>query len=86
LVRNGSYTEPIGWRLLTATGELSQLAGWVASDAGRLADAQRIYLSGASAAQAAGNDPLVAQLFSTLSYQLANIGKATTGCCWLVPQ
>ncbi len=75
LVRNGSYAESTGQRLLTATGELSQLAGWVASDAGHLADAQRMYLSGASAAQAAGNDPLVAQLFSTLSYQLANNGN-----------
>jgi hypothetical protein len=74
LVRNGSYSESTGRRLLTATGELSQLAGWVASDAGYLADAQKMYLSGASAAQTARNDPLVAQLFSTLSYQVANHG------------
>jgi transcriptional regulator with XRE-family HTH domain len=75
LVRRASYAEPIGVRLLTAVGELSQLAGWVASDAGRHADAQRVYLSGASAAEMAGNDPLVAQLFSTLSYQIANVGN-----------
>jgi transcriptional regulator with XRE-family HTH domain len=73
LVRNGSYVEPIGRRLLTATGELAQLAGWVASDAGRYADAQRLYLGGVSAAEEAGNDSLAAQLFSSLSYQIANV-------------
>ncbi len=73
LVRNGSYTEPIGRRLLTATGELAQLAGWVASDAGKYADAQRLYLGGVSAAEEASNDSLAAQLFSSLSYQVANV-------------
>lgn len=73
LVRNGSYTEPIGRRLLTATGELAQLAGWVASDAGKYADAQRLYLGGADAAKEAGNNSLAAQLFSSLSYQIANV-------------
>jgi hypothetical protein len=76
LVRNASYTDPTGIRLLTAVGELSQLAGWVASDAGRHAEAQRVYLSGACAAETAGNNSPAAQLFSTLSYQLANIGHS----------
>lgn len=75
LVRNGSYAESTGQRLLTVTGELAQLAGWVASDAGRYAEAERIYLSGVSAAQQADNQPLAAQLFSTLSYQIANVGN-----------
>lgn len=75
LVRNGSYSDTTGRRLLTATGELAQLAGWVASDAGKYADAERLYLGGVSAAGEAGNDPLVAQLFSSLSYQIANVGQ-----------
>jgi transcriptional regulator with XRE-family HTH domain len=75
LVRNGSYVEPIGRRLLTATGELAQLAGWVASDAGKYADAQRLYLGGVSAAEESGNDSLAAQLFSSLSYQVANVAN-----------
>ncbi|MGO1050379.1 helix-turn-helix domain-containing protein [Crossiella sp. CA198] len=79
LVRNGSYTEVTGRRLLTAAGELSQLAGWVASDAGRYGEAQRYYLSGVSAADAADNHCLAAQLFSSLSYQLSNTGKAADG-------
>jgi len=62
--------------LLTVVGELAQLAGWVASDAGRYTEAQRIYLDGVSAAQCVDNRPLAAQLLSSLSYQIANVGKA----------
>lgn len=61
-------------RLLTAVGELAQLAGWIASDAGRHAEAQRHYLHGVSAARAAGRADLAANLFSSLSYQFANVG------------
>ena len=71
-----SYTEKIGRRLLTVVGELAQLAGWVASDAGRYTEAQRIYLDAVSAAQSADDRPLAAQLLSSLSYQIANVGKA----------
>ncbi|MGH3696536.1 MAG: helix-turn-helix domain-containing protein [Pseudonocardiaceae bacterium] len=74
-VQSASYTEEIGRRLLTVVGELAQLAGWVASDAGRCAQAQRVYLDGVSAAQAAGNRPLAAQLLSSLSYQIATVGN-----------
>lgn len=74
VVRSASYTEKIGHRLLTVVGELAQLAGWVASDAGRYVAAQRIYLNGVSAAHCADDRPLAAQLLSSLSYQIANIG------------
>ncbi|SDD78682.1 helix-turn-helix domain-containing protein [Actinokineospora iranica] len=74
LVREGSYAGPVGQSLFTVTGELAQLAGWVASDAGRHTEAQRLYLDGVSVASEADNDPLVAQLFSSLSYQIANVG------------
>lgn len=76
VVQSASYTEKIGRRLLTVVGELAQLAGWVASDAGRYTEAQRIYLNGVSAAQSADDRPLAAQLLSSLSYQIANVGKA----------
>ncbi|WP_406268874.1 helix-turn-helix domain-containing protein [Nocardia sp. NBC_00881] len=75
VVLEASYTERVGQRLLTAIGELSQLAGWVASDAGRYLDAQRIYLDGVSAATAAGYRALAGQLLSSLSYQIANVGN-----------
>lgn len=75
VVQSASYTDRIGRRLLTVAGELAQLAGWVASDAGRYTEAQRIYLDGVSAAQCVDNRPLAAQLLSSLSYQIANVGK-----------
>lgn len=75
LTRIASYPDPLGGRLLTVVAELAQLAGWVASDAGRYQHAQRIYLSGVTAAQAAGDRPLGAQLLSSLAYQIANIGN-----------
>ena len=75
IVNEASYTEDIGRRLLTVVGELAQLAGWVASDVGRYVEAQRIYLSGVSAAQAAGDSTLAGQLLSSLSYQIANVGN-----------
>lgn len=74
LVSDGSYTAATGRRLLTVVGELSQLAGWVASDAGRYLTAEHTYLSGVSAAREAGDDVLAGQLLSSLAYQIANVG------------
>ncbi|MGP4020603.1 helix-turn-helix domain-containing protein [Saccharopolyspora sp. 5N708] len=75
LVRSASFSEPVGRRLFTAVGELAQLAGWIASDAGRYAEAQRLYISGVGAAAGAFDRVLGAQLLSSLSYQVANIGN-----------
>ncbi|WP_026284400.1 helix-turn-helix domain-containing protein [Salinispora arenicola] len=75
LARTASYTDASGRRLYTVIGELAQLAGWVASDAGNYSDAQRLYLSGVTAADAAGDRALGAQLLSSLAYQITNIGK-----------
>lgn len=76
VVRDCSYSEDIGRRLLVVVAELAQLAGWVASDAGRYSEAQRIYLDGHDAATTAGDNTLAAQLLSTLSYQIASVGHA----------
>ncbi|SDP76114.1 Helix-turn-helix domain-containing protein [Actinopolyspora xinjiangensis] len=75
VVNEASYTERTGRRLLTVVGELAQLAGWVASDAGHYTEAQRVYLSGVSAASDAGDPGLAGQLLSSLSYQIANVGN-----------
>jgi transcriptional regulator with XRE-family HTH domain len=75
VVTDASYSEPVGRRLLTVVGELAQLAGWVASDAGRYAEAEYVYLNGVSAAQASGDHALAGQLLSSLSYQMANVGN-----------
>jgi tetratricopeptide (TPR) repeat protein len=74
LVRDASYTERTGRQLLGAVGELCQLAGWVASDAGLHPVAERYYLGGVSAAHAADDKPLAANLLSSLAYQIANVG------------
>ncbi|GAA4532361.1 hypothetical protein GCM10023192_24220 [Amycolatopsis samaneae] len=73
-MKRGSYSESVGRRLRVVVGELAQLAGWVASDAGAHVEAERTYLSGVSAAQEAGDTALVGQLLSSLSYQMANVG------------
>jgi hypothetical protein len=62
-------------RRANVIGELAQLAGWVASDAGQYTQAQQHYLSGVIAAEQAGDKTLGAQLLSCLAYQIANIGK-----------
>ncbi|EHR59928.1 helix-turn-helix domain-containing protein [Saccharomonospora cyanea] len=52
--------------------ELGQIAGWVASDAGRTTDAAHLYLTAAKAGEAAGRLDLGASALSSLAYQLAN--------------
>lgn len=75
VVAQTSHDDRVGRRLLTVVGELAQLAGWVASDAGRHVEAERAYLSGVSAARQAGDRALAGQLLSSLSYQMANVGN-----------
>lgn len=74
LVCEGSYTDAVGRQLLTAVGELCQLAGWATADAGQHRNAGRYYTAGISAAQAAGDRPLAGNLISTLAYHVANTG------------
>jgi len=75
LLNEAALTENQAGRVLTAAGELFQLAAWVAADAGLYRDAARYAERGVLAAHAAGNAPLVANVISTFSYQLANIGN-----------
>lgn len=79
ILAEASYAEPVGRRLLTASGELAQLAGWTASDAGRHDVAHRLYVGGVDAAEAAGDTALAANLLSSLSYQLTNTGAERDG-------
>ncbi len=74
LLRTASYDERLGRRLLSAIAELCQLAGWVAMDAGLSVPASRYFTGGVKAAHAANNQPVAANLISTLSYQVANQG------------
>lgn len=75
LLDEAALTEDQTRRLLTVTGELAQLAAWVAADAGLYKQAARYTEGGVLAAHAADNEPLAANVISTLSYQLANTGN-----------
>ena len=75
LLDEASLTEDQTRRLLTATGELAQLAAWVAADAGLYKQAARYTEGGVLAAHAADNEPLAANVISTLAYQVANTGN-----------
>ena len=75
LLDEAALTEDQTRRLLTVTGELTQLAAWVAADAGLYKQAARYTEGGVLAAHAADNEPLAANIISTLSYQLANTGN-----------
>jgi transcriptional regulator with XRE-family HTH domain len=74
LFRAASYSCGIGRRMLVVIGELCQLAGWVTADAGDHRRAARYYTLGVTAAHAAGERPLAANLISTLAYHLSNTG------------
>lgn len=77
LYREGTHTEEVGRDLLRAIGELAQIAGWVASDAGEHAEAERIYRLGMSAARAAGDGVLSGNVAGSLAYQWSNTGRTT---------
>ena len=75
LLGEATLTEDQARRLLTATGELAQLAAWVAADAGLYKQAAKYTEGGVLAAHAADNEALAGNVISTLSYQLANTGN-----------
>jgi transcriptional regulator with XRE-family HTH domain len=76
LYREGTHTDAVGRELLRAIGELAQIAGWVASDAGEHAEAERVYRLGISAAHAAGDGVLSGNVAGSLAYQWSNTGRA----------
>ena len=75
LYRESTHTDQTGRSLLVQIGELAQITGWIASDAGQHAQAERAYRLGISAAREAGDTPLVGNLAGSLAYQYANTGR-----------
>jgi hypothetical protein len=74
-IQEAIYDTAVAKRLLGTAGELCQLAGWVAADAGLYGPASKFLAAGVKAAHAAGDVALAANLISTLSYQTANVGN-----------
>ncbi|MFH8752798.1 helix-turn-helix transcriptional regulator [Streptomyces rimosus] len=77
--REGTHSGEVGRALLGQIGELAQIAGWIASDAGQHGDAERIYRLGISAAMQAGDRTLAGNLAGSLAYQLSNTGGEVEG-------
>ncbi len=79
LYQDSAHSEQVGRTLLTQVGELAQVAGWIASDAGHHDLAERTYQVGVAAAREAGDRLLVGNLAGSLAYQHANIGREREG-------
>ncbi|MET7745213.1 helix-turn-helix transcriptional regulator [Streptomyces sp. NPDC005385] len=79
LFREGSYSGDVGRQLLRQIGELAQIAGWIASDAGQHSEAERIYRLGISAARQAEDHTLAGNIAGSLAYQLSNTGRESEG-------
>ncbi|MCT9108305.1 helix-turn-helix domain-containing protein [Streptomyces mirabilis] len=79
MFREHSYTETTGRQLLVQIGELAQITGWVASDAGQHSEAERVYRLGLSAATQAEDRTLAGNLAGSLAYQLSNVGREVEG-------
>jgi tetratricopeptide (TPR) repeat protein len=79
LYRETRFDEATGNALLVQIGELAQIVGWIASDAGQHDEAERVYKLGISAARQAGDAPLAANLAGSLAYQLSNTGREQEG-------
>ncbi|MEU8139704.1 helix-turn-helix domain-containing protein [Streptodolium elevatio] len=79
LYSDASYSDSVGRELLRGIGELAQIAGWIASDAGRHVEAERIYRLGIVASHRAGDLTLGANLLGSLAYQRSNTGDVRAG-------
>ncbi|MGI5443335.1 helix-turn-helix domain-containing protein [Streptomyces shenzhenensis] len=79
LYRENTHTAEVGRALLVQIGELAQIAGWIASDAGRHEEAERIYRLGLSAARQAEDMTLAGNLAGSLAYQMSNTGRTDEG-------
>ncbi|WFB07750.1 helix-turn-helix domain-containing protein [Streptomyces sp. LX-29] len=79
LYRESTYAEGVGRALLAQIGELAQITGWIASDAGRHEQAERAYRIGIAAARQAGDRPLTGHLTGSLAYQFSNTGRLREG-------
>ncbi|MGW4019927.1 helix-turn-helix transcriptional regulator [Streptomyces sp. NPDC005009] len=79
IYREGTHSSEVARELLRQIGELAQIAGWIASDAGQHDEAERIYRLGISAARQAEDFTLAGNIAGSLAYQLSNTGRESEG-------
>lgn len=72
LLRDASYTEETGKRLLGVLAEQAQQAGWAAFDGGRHNDSTVLYEASHEAAVEAGDTELAGNALAFLAYQALN--------------
>ena len=79
LLTDGRYDHTTGQRLLSATAELAQLAGWQAYDTAEHSIAQRYLVLALDLARAAGDTGLGAEIIAAMSHQATYLGHTSTG-------
>ncbi|MCI4065118.1 helix-turn-helix domain-containing protein [Micromonospora sp. R77] len=79
LLTDGRYDPATGRSLLSATAELTQLAGWQAYDLAEHGIAQRHLTLALDLARAAGDAGLGAEILAAMSHQATYLGQAATG-------
>ncbi|MCI0687829.1 MAG: helix-turn-helix domain-containing protein [Sporichthyaceae bacterium] len=75
LIDEGSYSEQVGQRLLSATGRLTLLCGWLNFDAGRLPEARRFYTEALHLAQLADDAHLSVLTLADMSLQAMRLDR-----------
>ncbi|MFI7430857.1 helix-turn-helix domain-containing protein [Micromonospora sp. NPDC049836] len=79
LLTDGRYDTATGRSLLSATAELTQLAGWQAYDVAQHGVAQRYLTLALDLARAADDAGLGAEILAAMSHQATYLGQAATG-------
>ncbi|MFD5504645.1 helix-turn-helix transcriptional regulator [Streptomyces sp. NPDC127061] len=79
IYRSTTHSDDVGRALLQQIGELSQVAAWIASDAGQYTEAEHIYRLGISASRQAEDSTLAGNLAGSLAYQYSNTGRVSEG-------
>ncbi len=77
LLVEGNFDAAVGRGLLSATAELTQLAGWQAYDMADHGTAQRYLVRALSLARAAEDQPLGAEVLAAMSHQSSYLGHPT---------
>lgn len=79
LLRGGRYDSTTGAALLSATAELTHLAGWMAHDVGRHGLAQRYLIQALQLTQSAGDEALGAEVLAGMSQLAVYLGHGNEG-------